>query len=139
MVPHTNQLAKYPNIPHLSELSVAANDSNQPSGKFVPAQPNYTGSSSQETDNSNTTTVNYEKSTGKHQNKSTSIQTSPRHPETRGTTTTTQTTNEKAPQGSGTQTMLPPSPQEVYINRRNTHIPSKKSTQAGRPGSTRLQ
>ena len=63
-------------------------------------------------DNSNTTTVYYEKSTGKHQNKSTSIQTSPRHPESIGTTTATQTTNEKAPQGSGTQTMLPPSPKK---------------------------
>ena len=63
-------------------------------------------------DNSNTTTVYYEKSTGKQQNKSTSIQTSPRHPESRGTTTTTQTTNKKASQGSGTQTMPPPSPKK---------------------------
>ena len=50
-----------------------------------------------------------EKSTGKHQNKSTGIQMSPRHPESRGTTTATQTTNKKAPQGSGTQTIPPPS------------------------------
>ena len=75
--------------PYNAELSVAGNGSNKPSCRFVPPQPNNTGSSSQEMDNSNTTTVYYEKSTGKHQNKSTSIQMSPRHPESRGTTTTT--------------------------------------------------
>ena len=98
--------------PYNAELSVAGNGSNKPSDRFVPPQPNNTGSSSQEMDNSNTTTVYYEKSTGKHQNKSTSMQTSPRHPESRGTTTTTQTTNKKASQGSGTQTMSSPSPKK---------------------------
>ena len=78
----------------------------------MPPQPNNTGSSSQEMDNSNTTTVYYEKLTGKHQNKSTSIQMSPRHPKSRGTTTATQTTNKKASQVGGTQTTPPPSPKK---------------------------
>ena len=98
--------------PYNAELSAACNSSNKPSGRFVPPQPNNTGSSSQETDNSNMTTVYYEKSTGKCQNKSTSIQTSPRHPEPRGATTATQTTNRKASQVGGTQTMPPPSPKK---------------------------
>ena len=63
-------------------------------------------------DNSNTTTMYYEKSTGKCQNKSTSIQTSPRHPKPKGTTIATQTTNRKASQVGGTQTMPPPSPRK---------------------------
>ena len=71
--------------PYNAELSVAAYSSNKASSRFVPPQPNNTGSSPQVMDNSNTTTVYYEKSTGKCQNKSTSIQTSPRHPESRGT------------------------------------------------------
>ena len=97
--------------PYNAELSLAGNGSNKPSGRFVPPQPNNTGSSSQEMDNSNTT-VYYEKSTGECQNKSTSIQTSPKHPELRGTTTTTQTTNKKASQAGETQTMCPPSPKK---------------------------
>ena len=121
--------------PYNAELLIAGNNSNKPSGRFVPPELNNTGSSSPEMDNSNTTTVYYKKSTGKHQNKSTSIQMLPRHPETRGTTTATQTTNEKASQGSGTQTMPPPSPKKSTSTVRNTNIPSKKSTQAGRPGS----
>ena len=44
--------------------------------------------------------------------KATSIQTSPRHPESRGTTTATQTANKKASQVGGTQTMPPPSPKK---------------------------
>ena len=93
---------------------------------FVPPQPNNTGSPSQEMDNLDTTTMYYEKSTGKHQNKSTSIQTSPKHLELRGTTTATQTTNIKASQVGGTQTTPPPAPKQVYINRRNTNISSKR-------------
>ena len=96
--------------PYNAELLIAGNGSNKLSGRFVPPQPNNTGSSSQGMDNSNTTTVYYEKSTGKHQNKSTSIQMSPRHPKSKGTTTATQTRNKRAPQGSGTQTMPPPCP-----------------------------
>ena len=95
-----------------ADLSVAGNSLNEPSGRFVPPQPNNTGSSSQEMDNLNTTTVYYEKSTGEHQNKSTSIQMSPKHPELRGTTTATQTTNKKASQAGETQTMPPPSPKK---------------------------
>ena len=98
--------------PYNAELSVAGNGSNKPSSRFVPPQPNNTDSSSQEMDNLNTTTVYYEKSTGKHQKKSTSIQTSPRHPESRGTTTATQTTNKKASQVGRTQTTPPPSPKK---------------------------
>ena len=43
--------------PYNAESSVAHNGSNKPSSRFVPPQTNNTGSSSQETDNSNTTTV----------------------------------------------------------------------------------
>ena len=42
-----------------ADSSVAGNGLNGPSDRFVPPQPNVTGSSSQETDNSNTTTVYY--------------------------------------------------------------------------------
>ena len=95
-----------------ADLSVAGTGSNKPSGRFVPPQPNNTGSSSQETDNSNTTTVYYEKLNGECQNKATSIQTSPKNTISTGTTTTTQTTNQKALQVGGTQTMPPPSPRK---------------------------
>ena len=46
--------------PYNAELSLAGNSSNKPSSRFVSPQPNNTGSSSQEMDNSNTTTVYYE-------------------------------------------------------------------------------
>ena len=59
--------------PYNAELSIVGNGSNKLSGRFAPPQPNNTGSSSQEMDNSNTTTVYYKKSTGKHQNKTTSM------------------------------------------------------------------
>ena len=95
-----------------ADLSVAGNGSNKPSGRFVPPQPNNTGSSPQEMDNSNTTTVYYGKPDGEHQNKSTSIQMSPRNAVSAGTTTTTQTTNQKALQVGGTQTTPPPSPRK---------------------------
>ena len=62
-----------------ADLSVAGTGPNEPSGRFVPPQPNNTGSSSQEI---------------------LTILT--------GTTTTTQTTNQKALQVGGTQTMPPP-------------------------------
>ena len=80
---------------HNEDLSVAGKSPNEPYGKFVPPQPNNTGSSSQEMDNSNTTTVYYEKSNGEPQNKSTSIQMSPKNTISTGTTNTTQTTNQK--------------------------------------------
>ena len=91
-----------------ADLFVAGTGPNKPSGRFVPPQPNNTGSSSQEMDNSNTTTVYYEKSNGECQNKSTSIQMSPKNTVLTGTTTTTQTTNQKTLQVSETQTMPPP-------------------------------
>ena len=97
-----------------ADLSVAGNGSNESSGRFVPPQPNNTGSSSQEMDNSNTTTVYYEKSNGKCQNKSTSIQTSPENTVLTGTTTATQTTNQKALQVGGTQTTPPPPPGSLH-------------------------
>ena len=58
--------------------------------------------------NSNTTTVYYEKSNGECQNKSTSIQTSPKNTVLMGTTTAIQTTNQKVSQVGGTQTTPPP-------------------------------
>ena len=112
--------------PYNAELPVTGNSSNKPSGRFVAPQPNNTGSSSQETDNSNTTTVYYEKPTGKCQNKSTSIQTSPRHPESRGTTTATQTTKKKGFTGWWNPNYASTIPQEVYINRRGHKHPLQK-------------
>ena len=50
---------------------------------------------------------------------------SPRHPESRRTTTATQTTNKKAPQGSGTQTMPPPSPKKSTSTRGTQTSPPK--------------
>ena len=61
--------------------------------------------------------VYYMKSTGECQDKTASIQMSPRDPGPTGTTTTTQTTNKKTSQVEGTQTMPPP--------------PLKKSTSMG--------
>ena len=87
---------------HNEDLSVTDNGPNEPSSRFVPPQPNNTGSSSQGMDNSNTTTVYYEKSNRGHQNKSTSIQTSPKNAISMGTTTAIQTTNQKASQVDGT-------------------------------------
>ena len=95
-----------------ADLSVAGTSSNKLSSRFVPPQPNNTGSSSQEMDNLNTTTVYYEESNGECQNKSTSIQMSPRNAVSTGTTTTTQTTNQKASQVGRTQTTPPPSPRK---------------------------
>ena len=63
-------------------------------------------------DNSNTITVYYEKSNGECQNKSTSIQTSPKNTVLTGTTTATQTTNQKALQVGLTQTTPPPPPRK---------------------------
>ena len=76
----------------LSFISMAGNGASEPSGRFIPPQPNSTDNSSQDTDNSNTKTVYYEKSTGGCQNKTTSMQTSPRDPRHTGTTTATQIT-----------------------------------------------
>ena len=59
-------------------------------------------------DNSNTTTVSHEKSNGEHQNRSTSIQMSPKNTVLMGTTTAIQTTNQRASQVGGTQTTPPP-------------------------------
>ena len=71
--------------------------------------------SSQDTDNLNTTTVYYEKSTGGCQNKTTGIQTSPMDPEPTGTTTATQTSHKMASQAGGTQTTPPPSPKKSTL------------------------
>ena len=117
--PHQDGNAKSYN----ADLSVAGNSSNEPSGRFVPPQPNNTGSSSQEMDNSNTTTVYYEKSNGECQNKSTSIQTSPKNTILTGTTTATQTTNQKALQVGGTQTTPPPPPGSLHQQERHKHLP----------------
>ena len=111
---------------HNGALSVAANGPNEPSGRFVPPQPDNTGSSSQETDNSNTTTVYYEKSNGECQNKSTSIQTSPKNTVLMGTTTTSQNTNQRASPGGWNPNHTTTTPQEAYVNRRDTNISPKR-------------
>ena len=43
---------------------MAGNGAIEPSGRFIPPQPKSTDNSSQDTDNLNTATVYYEKSTG---------------------------------------------------------------------------
>ena len=84
----------------------------EPSGRFLPPQSNSTDNSSQGTDNSNTTTVYYEKSTGRCHNKITGIQTSPKDLEPTGTTIATQMSHKMASQAGGTQTTSPPSPKK---------------------------
>ena len=86
--------------------------SNEPTGRFVPTQPNNTSSSSQGTDSSNTTMVYYEKSNGECQGKYASIQMSPRNTIFTGAAYTTKTTNQKALQVDGTQTTPPSSPRK---------------------------
>ena len=79
---------------HNTNFPILNTGTNEPARRFVPSQPNNTGSSSQGTDSLNTTTVYYEKSNGEHQDKCASIQTSPNI--SIGAATTTQTTNQKA-------------------------------------------
>ena len=97
---------------HNTDLSITGKGAREPSGRFIPPQPNSTDNSSQNTDSSNTTTVYYEKSTGGCQNKMTTIQMSPRDPGPIGTTTATQMTNKATSQAGGTQTTPPPSPKK---------------------------
>ena len=94
---------------------VPGNGASEPTGRFIPPQPNSTDNSSQDTDNLNTTAVYYEKSTGGYQNKTTGMQTSPRDPRPTGTTTTTQTSHKMAPQAGVTQTTPPPSPKKSTL------------------------
>ena len=110
---------------HSGYITVAGNSSNEPCSRFVFPQPNITGSSSQEIDNSNTTTVYYEKSNRECQNKSTSIQMSPKNTVLTGTTTATQTTNQKALQVVGTQPTPPPLPSKSTSTEETQTSPPK--------------
>ena len=92
--------------------SIAGKGPSEPSGRFIPPQPNSTDNSSQDIDNSSTTTVYYEKSTGGHQNKTTGMQMSPGDPGLTGTTTATQMSNKMTSQAGGTQMTPPPSPKK---------------------------
>ena len=130
--PHQDGNAKSYN----ANLSVAGTGSNKPSGRFVPPKPNNTGSSSQEMDNSNTTTVYYEKSNGEHQNKSTSIQMLPENTISTRTITTTQTTNQKALQVGGTQTTPPPPRKSTSTGETQTSPPKDKPHRQVGLGST---
>ena len=94
---------------------MAGNGASEPSGRFIPPQLNSTDNSSQDTDNSNTTAVYYEKSTGRCQNKTTDMQTSPRDPRPTGTTTATQMLHKMASWAGGTQTTPPPSPMKSTL------------------------
>ena len=122
-----------------AELSIAGNGPSEPSSRFVPPQSNNTNSSSQDTDSLNTTTVYYKNSTGEHQTKTTSIQTSLRDPGSTGTTTATQTTNKKTSQVGGTQTMPPPPPKKsTSMGETQTSPPTGNSHQQvgqGQPDS----
>ena len=93
---------------------MAGNGASETSGRFIPPQPQpaSTDNSCQDTDNSNMTTVYYEKSSGGCQNKMTGMQMSPRDPRPTGTTTTTQTSHKRTSQAGGTQTTPPPSPKK---------------------------
>ena len=90
---------------------MAGNGASKLSGRFIPLQPQLssTDNSCQNTDNSNTTTVYHEKSTGGCQNKMTGMQMSPRDPRPTGTNTATQMSS----QAGGTQTTPPPSPKKT--------------------------
>ena len=98
-----------------AELSIAGKGASEPSGRFIPPQPNSTNNSPQDTDNSSTTTVYYEKSTDGSQNKTTGMQMSPQDPGPTGTTTTMQTSHRMTSQAGGTQTTPPPSPKKSTL------------------------
>ena len=91
----------------------------------MPSQPNNTGSSSQETDSSNTTTVYYGKLNGGCQDKCVSIQMSPKNTVSTGTATATQTGNGKALQVEGIQTTPPSSPRKLTSTGETQTSPSK--------------
>ena len=107
---------------------MVGNGASEPSGRFIPPQPNNTDNSSQDTDNSNTTTVYYEKSTGRCHNKTTGIQTSPKDLEPTGTTTATQTSDKMASQAGGTQTTPPPSPKKSTLTGGTQTSPPKDNS-----------
>ena len=95
---------------HDTNLFISNASSDESVSRFVPSQPNNTGSPSQETDSSNTTTVYYyKKSNGGCQDKCVGIQTSPKNTVSTGTATTMQTANQKALRVEGTQTTPPSS------------------------------
>ena len=79
-----------------------------------------------------TTTVYYGKPNGEHQNKSTSIQTSPRNAVSAGTTTTTQTNKPKGFTGWWNPNHASTIPHEVYSNRSDTTSPPPKVNHIGR-------
>ena len=110
---------------HNTNLLISNTSSNEPVSRFVPSQPNSTGSSSQGTDSSNTTTVHYEKLNGGHQGKCVSIQTSPKNTVSTGTAFATQTANQKALQVEGTQTTPPSSPRKPTSTGETQTSPSK--------------
>ena len=98
---------------HNTNLLISNAGSNELVSRFVPSQPNNTGSPSQETDSSNTTTVYYyKKSNGGCQDKCVSIQMSPKNTVSTGTATAMQTADQKALQVEGTQTTPPSSPRK---------------------------
>ena len=100
-----------------AELSIAGKGASEPSGRFISPQPqpSSTDNSSQDSDNSDMTTVFYEKSTSASQSKTAGMQTSPRDPGPMGTTTATQTSNRMTSQAGGTQTTPPPSPKKSTL------------------------
>ena len=110
---------------HKENSSVVDSRPNEPSGRFVPPQPNNTGSSAQGTDSSNTM-VYHEKSNGEHQSRCASIQTSPRNTVSTGAATTTQSTNQKALQAEGTQTTPPASLRKPTATGGDTNVPPQK-------------
>ena len=65
---------------HNTNILISNAGSNKSVSKFVPLQPNNTGSPSQETDSLNTKTVYYKKLNGGHQDKCIGIQHQPRIP-----------------------------------------------------------
>ena len=110
---------------HNTNLLLSNASSNESVGRFVPSEPNNTGSSSQEKDSLNTTTVYYEKSNGGCQDKCVSIQMSPKNTISTGTATAMQTANQKALQVEGTQTTPPSSPRKPTSIGETQTSPSK--------------
>ena len=116
--------------PYNAELSMVGNGTSKPSGRFISLQPqpSSTDNSCQDTDNSNTTTVYYEKSTGGCQNRMTGLQMSPRYPRPTGTSTATQTSHKKTSQAGGTQTTPPPSPKKTTSTAGTQTYPPKDNS-----------
>ena len=108
---------------------MAGNGTSELSGRFIPPQPNSSDNSLQDTDNSNTTTVYYEKSTGGHvKTRLLVYRCHLRIQEPTGTTTVTQTSHKTALQAGGNQTPPPPYPKKSTLTGGTQTSPPKDNS-----------